>query len=662
MKNELHDCLDVYLAVLRKIDKRVQQALNRDTADWRVKNACPACCYELDGEPHLTFARIIALDGNNSLKRVAKFGDREVADTREFGESDYYLPAAFVDIYKDEVKRTGEVAPPAVPMDDHSYHLDHDDRSDTDTDTNADDAASDDGDPKFRECTQNWKAAGKDEDKKMWGIFDESGIFASACRHGFILWISDMIKSGELSKHPLSHVGKSLKVLGPRLLFGYDIGYASKYHRRLFIDLFFKQWDEDKYANLVTMLLNNYRQALGIMKEESAAVNEALRTLQCTHEDLARWQAEEAAYFARVGTEDPANAAAVEYVTLLRELRTVENQVATTMSSFMTSIPEDYSISSPRIAKTSNPTYYSDASRTRKKETERRLLREKRDNTLRDVIALEIKMGIDTRWRPDMTEYQTTLKYIAERDYQVALEKLHGLVVQRLFELHNLNISQTAYKVRTYIAKNLQRRSKAIRTAVKQYNAAAQALTPPHPPLDWTKVTHYTFLDEFELLRDTKNDIRAKPWAQPLVRETMKKARRVIRAQEEVVRCNVEIRRLHTSILDENRMLDDAVSDAHTRADPVLGPLELFATRCKRVNMRLLAVVAQIHDLEGFSGEKTPGRRLGPVPQDSASAPADEQEIERERAELQVDDQADFVKDADLEDMEKLVNFAMNIT
>ncbi|KAI9069496.1 hypothetical protein FKP32DRAFT_1608414 [Trametes sanguinea] len=716
-RTALSDCFDVYLTVLRVIDKRVSKALNRDTADWRVKNACPACCYELEGEPHLKFARILALDGNNSLKRVAKFGDREVADMREFADSDYFLPTAFVELYKDEVKRAGNAVPPAVPTDHRSDVSDHDDADDDDA-TAADDDDDADADNNFRECTQNWKAAGRDEDKKMWGIFDESGIFASACRHGFILWITDMIKSGELAMHPLSHVGKALKVLGPRLLFGYDIGcafcgtidrstlgpefrrlccrccvnafhgyshshrcqtqhhpsvivgagledmetmerifsasnqlatvirYASKYHRRLFIDLFFKQWDDDKYANLATMLLNNYRQALGILKDESAAVDEALRTLQCTHEDLARWQTEEAAYFARVGTEDPANAAAVEYVTLLRELRTIENQVAATMSSFVTSIPEDYSNSFPTGAKTSNPTYYADASRTRKKETERRLLREKRDNLLRDVISLEIKMGIDTRWRPDMQEYQSTLKYIAERDYQVALEKLHGLVVQRLFELHNLNISQTAYKVRTYIAKNLQRRSKAIRTAVQKYNTAAQALTPPRPPLDWTKVTHYTFLDEFELLRDTRNDIRAKPWAQPLVRETMKKARRVIRAQEEIVRCNVEIRRLHTSILDENRTLDLAVSDARTRADPVFGPLELFATRRKRVNARLLAVIAQIHDLEGYTGEKTP----------------EEQDIERELAELQVDDQADDVEDADLEDMERLVNFAMNIT
>ncbi|KAG6886252.1 hypothetical protein C0995_008700, partial [Termitomyces sp. Mi166 len=51
--------------------------------------------------------------------------------------------------------------------------------------------------PGLSTCTNNWKAVAKEENKKMWAIFAESGIFASACHHGFILWICDMIMSGE---------------------------------------------------------------------------------------------------------------------------------------------------------------------------------------------------------------------------------------------------------------------------------------------------------------------------------------------------------------------------------------------------------------------------------------------------------------------------------
>ena len=46
-------------------------------------------------------------------------------------------------------------------------------------------------------CANNWKAAQSDSKKRMWGIFAETGLFASACRHGFILWITDMVQTGE---------------------------------------------------------------------------------------------------------------------------------------------------------------------------------------------------------------------------------------------------------------------------------------------------------------------------------------------------------------------------------------------------------------------------------------------------------------------------------
>lgn len=33
---------------------------------------------------------------------------------------------------------------------------------------------------------------------KMWGIFDETGIFLALCQHGFVLVVADMVRSGEL--------------------------------------------------------------------------------------------------------------------------------------------------------------------------------------------------------------------------------------------------------------------------------------------------------------------------------------------------------------------------------------------------------------------------------------------------------------------------------
>lgn len=32
---------------------------------------------------------------------------------------------------------------------------------------------------------------------RMWGIFEETGLFLSLCRHGFVLLLADMVRSGE---------------------------------------------------------------------------------------------------------------------------------------------------------------------------------------------------------------------------------------------------------------------------------------------------------------------------------------------------------------------------------------------------------------------------------------------------------------------------------
>ncbi|KIK40526.1 hypothetical protein CY34DRAFT_87202, partial [Suillus luteus UH-Slu-Lm8-n1] len=52
--------------------------------------------------------------------------------------------------------------------------------------------------PVVTACTESWKATSADAKKKSWGIFKEADIFASGYRHGMILWIADMVRSGEL--------------------------------------------------------------------------------------------------------------------------------------------------------------------------------------------------------------------------------------------------------------------------------------------------------------------------------------------------------------------------------------------------------------------------------------------------------------------------------
>ena len=148
---------------------------------------------QVEGETPATYARMVVMDGNNSLKRFAPVGNREVGDVRTF-ESEYYLPTEFVDRFADEVK--GRQSQPHVEVPEQL------DSELMDDDADSEWGDEDEGDPTDgapdSACAGNWKAAAKDEKKRTWSAFWETGIFASACRHGRIVWLIDMIKSGEL--------------------------------------------------------------------------------------------------------------------------------------------------------------------------------------------------------------------------------------------------------------------------------------------------------------------------------------------------------------------------------------------------------------------------------------------------------------------------------
>jgi Kyakuja-Dileera-Zisupton transposase len=47
-------------------------------------------------------------------------------------------------------------------------------------------------------CLERWRNAGPEERKRMFALFDESGIFIASCRHRVVLLSCDMIRSGEL--------------------------------------------------------------------------------------------------------------------------------------------------------------------------------------------------------------------------------------------------------------------------------------------------------------------------------------------------------------------------------------------------------------------------------------------------------------------------------
>jgi hypothetical protein len=100
--------------------------------------------------------------------------------------------------------------------------------------------------------------------------------------------------------------------------------YMSAYRRRVFIDMFFRQWDDDKYVNLALMIYNNYCQALNIIEEDTLHVNDVLKSRNLTAEHLEQYHADEVAYFHTLGKEPEDDLHAIAYVELLQQLREIE--------------------------------------------------------------------------------------------------------------------------------------------------------------------------------------------------------------------------------------------------------------------------------------------------------------------------------------------------
>ena len=212
--------------------------------------------------------------------------------------------------------------------------------------------------------------------------------------------------------------------------------YASPYRRRLFIDTFFRQWDDDKYENLGTFLLNNYRQASATLDQDVPALEDAMRKFKITDVDLDQWEKEEAEFFTQLGKEPETNTLRVEYVEALQALQSARTEKTNANSTYLDRLEI--------IAETPGTTQYQkSASDTNKLEQRRRLARERFDAAHADAVQMEIRLGIDRRWEPTDPEYLEAMKYMNDHKYHRALDNLHRLVVLRLFELHRMNISGT---------------------------------------------------------------------------------------------------------------------------------------------------------------------------------------------------------------------------
>ncbi|EJD39878.1 hypothetical protein AURDEDRAFT_28289, partial [Auricularia subglabra TFB-10046 SS5] len=178
-----------------------------------------------------------------------------------------------------------------------------------------------------------------------------------------------------------------------------------------------------------------------------------------------------------------------------------------------------------------------------------------------------------------------TLEKIRLRDYLRAVDRLELLMLQRMFELAKTHAYGTGYKMREAIGKNIKSRSKAIGTAVKNYNQAAQAIDPPAPTVDFSTLMDWTELQEFDLLRlARRGDVREREWTKPANREAAMKYHKIKRARETIVRSKIELRRLVTSIRDEEAEFTRVLDALRQQGHLLTGELTRFVRRRRAVN------------------------------------------------------------------------------
>ncbi|KAI5991218.1 hypothetical protein EDD15DRAFT_2388647 [Pisolithus albus] len=595
---QLSNAFDAYLDILDRVDRRLQHELGWDGPNWRLQNECPTCFYKLQNEPELDFSWLVSIDGNNSLKR--------------------WNPTVY-----------GAVESVDEPSEEWI-----------------------DEDSSVSSCTTRWQNASPEQRKKMFAIFDQSGIFISCCRHRFVLLGCDMVKSGELMKYPLAIVNKLLSVYGSDGAIFYDIGCtfattlanssiglkASSLNTRMLMGAFHghahnRKCQLDWHPLYVCGTGNT--EGEGCEHVFSASNDLARGTRHATkfhrhqviEQHFSFWNADK---YASLGNFlwNHYRAATDAICTLSVELDVLKTQLNLTDEDFQRFYEQERCyLNSLKKLPLQDRVQIQYVNRLRLQEHWLLILH---ISELKALIAhIQGLIGIEDRWEIGGAEYTHWKEEARIMKYRNAIDELERLVVMRLFELAKLGMSGTGYKLRQQIARGLQ----------------PQALNPPRLQITWKEIVDYSILGEFDLLRQSRNDIRQENWAKPAHCEAMIKYFRLCRAREEVTRVEVEVRRLHTAIHDEEQEVRETIHRL-MQTNPALGlELERRHRYRRNINVLLISRLNQIETSVGYSGRKGIGRQ--PIGQNSdGSLPAnDADDLEDEDQEMLIQTMADYLHD-----------------
>ncbi|KAJ4489746.1 hypothetical protein C8J55DRAFT_557633 [Lentinula edodes] len=373
------------------------------------------------------------------------------------------------------------------------------------------------------QCEDWWENMKDTNTVRSSAKFFEHGWFVVLCRHMALLLACDMVKSGELYRYPLCLLSIFLgaekaerekrgeQKPNGRLAVVYDImsiwgiflpvigtmhGYT---HERvcqlvflmLYIvgmgleDEFVYYHDLQTYSNLSKFIYGNYKQALRIIHTKYLVRSHMQESGISSPEVFYTWLVEEGEYLQNLCKTPPKETIKMEYFAKLDALQSCQRRLA-------------------EVCKAWIPYSTTARDKTNALETKHRNEQENERKLIADVQALEEHLEISSRWVEGSEEWLKAKKM---------LECLRWEDLTLL--------EQASYKMHKHIAKAMKTRSKSIQAAIKAYNEAAAALRPPHRIIQWEEVLDLTFLSEFDLLRDSREDIQERQWATPKNRQIM---------------------------------------------------------------------------------------------------------------------------------------------
>ncbi|KAJ3784218.1 hypothetical protein GGU10DRAFT_271867 [Lentinula aff. detonsa] len=631
---------DLYCRLKQLTRSKVLEALGRTTPNWRMLNSCPSCQYEVKDEPTLPIRMLLAIDGNNSLKRFQRrerslegqeLGPEKEREDHRTGGGDYFLSPEQANLWEESQWHrwpgwTPREASVKVP------------------------------------CEDRWSNMKESKTNRSFGHFDVNGIFGAFCRHSFTIVFLDMIRSGEQAKYmlallyhfmaawslgvaydiacgmidkiirsPLAEVAQNERL---QMLIGLLHGYAhnrlcqlsflmlyihgagiedlevceryfshsnalapvtrymSKFRRRQAISNYAYHRDNfETYHNLSRFLYSNYKQALGIIlraKDTSRVlISVGITDINCA----SSWLEEERRYLETRGkTPEDETLKSSYYLTLVKLLECQK----CLMRARKTFRQVDLGQLSDNTRE-QDGLYLTERQMVNAQEMEAKLLL--------DVQSLEERLNLRRvqRWTQDSEEWRKAKEMVDTAQYRRALDRLEGLIVARIFELSKMNVAGTGYKMRQHIGDAMKKRSKTILSALEDYNQAAAALNPPRKLLNWDDVLNYTYLSEFDFLRDSDTDVLSKPWAKPAAREALSELFKLLRAGEELERLHVEIKRLVTYMKEEEEYIRGMVRKVQN-SDPRLAyQIWKHGHERRRFNEVHRLRLRSIQQLKGFS-------------------------------------------------------------